>query len=50
MAIVVPVFSQYSYEQQNLSNTNAPPSTEHIFGTDSHGRDLWVRVVWSEYH
>ena len=44
LAIFVPIFSQYSYTKQDLTNTNAPPSIEHPFGTDSHGRDLWVRV------
>ncbi|HEY8420322.1 MAG TPA: ABC transporter permease [Thermoclostridium sp.] len=44
LAIFVPVFSEYTYTKQDLTNTNAPPSREHPFGTDSHGRDLWVRV------
>ncbi|ANX00135.1 diguanylate cyclase [Thermoclostridium stercorarium subsp. leptospartum DSM 9219] len=44
LAIFVPIFSEYAYDKQDLSNTNAPPSLKHPFGTDSHGRDLWVRV------
>lgn len=44
LAIFAPVFSEYTYTKQDLANTNAPPSREHPFGTDSHGRDLWVRV------
>lgn len=24
----------------------APPSAEHLFGTDNQGRELWVRMVW----
>lgn len=30
----------------NLSNTLAPPSPQHLFGTDEAGRDLWARCVW----
>lgn len=44
LAVFVPIFSEYSYTKQDLTNVNAPPSWEHPFGTDSHGRDIWVRV------
>lgn len=44
LAVIVPLVSPYSYSQQNLSNINAAPSAEHWFGTDSLGRDIWVRV------
>jgi peptide/nickel transport system permease protein len=30
---------------QNLSNTLRPPSTEHPFGTDNFGRDIFSRVL-----
>jgi len=30
----------------NTSNLLAPPSAEHLFGTDHAGRDLWARCVW----
>ena len=30
----------------NTSNTLAPPTAQHLFGTDEVGRDLWARCVW----
>ncbi|MCY8230531.1 ABC transporter permease [Priestia endophytica] len=44
MAIFAPIFSKYDYETTNLLNTNRPPSSEHWFGTDDLGRDIFVRT------
>ena len=43
-AIFVPIFSKYTYDATNLSLVNSKPSAEHWFGTDSLGRDIFVRV------
>ncbi len=43
MAIFVPIFSQYSYDQ-NVGLYNSPPSATHWFGTDDLARDIFVRV------
>jgi oligopeptide transport system permease protein len=45
-AIFGPMFSQYTYDGQNLSNGNQPPSAEHWFGTDKFGRDIFVRTLY----
>lgn len=44
MAIVGPIISKYDYETNDLMNTNMPPSSEHWFGTDDLGRDVFVRT------
>lgn len=44
MAIVGPMISNYDYETNDLMNTNMPPSSEHWFGTDDLGRDVFVRT------
>ncbi|MCT4606050.1 MAG: ABC transporter permease [Marinisporobacter sp.] len=46
LAIAGPWFSSYTYSEQNLLRGNEGPSVEHWFGTDAHGRDLFVRVLY----
>ena len=46
MAILGPVFSPFSYEDQNIALRNAAPTAQHIFGTDKMGRDIFVRILY----
>ena len=46
MAILGPVFSPFSYEDQNIALRNAAPTTQHLFGTDKMGRDIFVRILY----
>jgi oligopeptide transport system permease protein len=46
IAIIGPWLAPYTYEQQNFMTANAYPSAAHWFGTDSLGRDLFVRVLY----
>lgn len=43
-AVFAPMFSRYTYDATNTMAGNLPPSSEHWFGTDTLGRDLWTRV------
>lgn len=45
-AVLGPYLSRYSYSDQNLMMANQLPSAQHWFGTDAHGRDLFVRVLY----
>lgn len=44
VCLLGPVFSPWSAEEQMLEIRNQSPSLSHIFGTDSLGRDIFVRV------
>lgn len=46
IAVAGPWLSPVSYSDQNLQQANQPPGGEHWFGTDSLGRDLFIRVVY----
>jgi peptide/nickel transport system permease protein len=46
MAIFAPLIAPYPYDEQDLFNTRAAPSWEHLFGTDELGRDVFSRIVW----
>ncbi|MBP3400098.1 MAG: ABC transporter permease [Erysipelotrichaceae bacterium] len=45
-AILVPMFSPYTFEGQDMANRNALPSMDHLFGTDKLGRDILVRIMY----
>ena len=44
-AIIGPMLSPYSYDQINKGSENLSPNAQHIFGTDSLGRDLFTRTM-----
>jgi len=44
MAIIGPMLTSYDYETNYLDKTNLPPSSEHWFGTDDLGRDMFART------
>ncbi|OFZ80896.1 MAG: peptide ABC transporter permease [Bdellovibrionales bacterium RIFOXYD1_FULL_44_7] len=46
LAVFAPVVTQFSYEEQNISEKLEGPSTTHWMGTDSLGRDLYSRIVY----
>jgi len=46
VAIVGPMVSPYSYEDQDLENTFQSPTLRHPFGTDQLGRDQMTRVMY----
>ena len=46
MALFGPLLAPYSYADQDLTMANAWPGPDHWFGTDSLGRDLFVRVLY----
>lgn len=45
MTVFGPLLSPYGYAEQNLDNRLQPPSTEHLFGTDQFGRDIFSRIL-----
>ncbi len=45
-AIFVPMFSPYTYEQQDHSALYQPPSAQHLMGTDMFGRDQFTRIAY----
>ena len=46
VCLVGPWFSHYTYDAQELGNAFAPPDSTHWLGTDQHGRDLLVRILY----
>jgi oligopeptide transport system permease protein len=44
MAIFGPYMTPYDYATNDLGNKNQPPSSEHWFGTDDLGRDVFTRT------
>ncbi|MBN1315942.1 MAG: ABC transporter permease [Anaerolineales bacterium] len=45
-AILAPSLTPYEFDQLDLSNMSSAPSSAHLLGTDSLGRDLLTRVLY----
>lgn len=46
MSVFAPLITKYDPNAIDMSKLNQPPSSEHIFGTDSTGRDLFARILY----
>lgn len=45
-AVFAPLICKYDPSIVDMANTSALPSSEHLFGTDVYGRDLFAQVVY----
>jgi len=45
LAVIGPFVAPYGSSDQKISERMQPPSTEHLFGTDRFGRDVFSRVL-----
>lgn len=46
LAIIVPMFSPYTYDGQDLTCRNSLPTMQHWLGPDKFGRDIFVRLMY----
>jgi peptide/nickel transport system permease protein len=46
LAIFAPLIAPYDPDKENLKQTFMQPSSQHLLGTDSHGRDTLSRVIY----
>ena len=46
IAVSAPLITQYSPTKMNFRAKFAPPSAEHLMGTDHFGRDIFTRIVY----
>ena len=45
-AVFAPIISPYRQSEQNLYERLAAPSSQHLFGTDDLGRDVFSRMIY----
>ncbi len=45
LALLIPVFSPYSYKEVDMTAACSTPSSVHLFGTDELGRDILTRCA-----
>jgi len=46
VSLLTPWIAPYSYEAQDLDLGAAPPSADHLLGTDTFGRDMLTRIMF----
>jgi peptide/nickel transport system permease protein len=46
MALFGPLIAPYKFSDQDLTNRLKPASSEHWFGTDQFGRDIFSRIIF----
>lgn len=46
MGAFAELVAPFSFETQNIDRVLEPPSADHLFGTDSLGRDLFSRIIY----
>lgn len=46
LAIIAPLIAPYGFKDQELSKRLLAPSSQHWFGTDDFGRDIFSRIVY----
>lgn len=45
-SVFAPFIAPYKYDEMDMTSINTAPSAEHIFGTDSIGRDIFSRLLY----
>jgi len=45
-AVFADFIAPYGFDDQNLDNMLQGPSSEHVFGTDEFGRDIFSRIIY----